>query len=183
MKDGGILVDDNQKVFKLCSIMLEYPHRDWMKFNILKQEVAQLENDKVQEMFLQFINYLQSTDVGQLCTNYVSTFDFNEGTTLYLTYTIFGDNRERGPAFVELKKYFEEAGYFIETEELPDYLPLVLEFAAVAPAHITQKIFKVHRKGIEKLQNELEKFNSPYLPLINVCIKAINQYMKKTKAS
>ncbi len=180
---GGILVDENQKVFKLCSIMLQYPQNEWLKLKRLKYEISLLKDSEVQQLFLQFLNYLEATSFENLCITYVSTFDFNDATTLYLTYSIFGDNQERGPALIELKQQIDEAGYNLQKEELPDYLPLILELAANAPTEITEKIFKVHRNAIEKLKNELDKLNSPYIPLINVCVKAINQYMKERKAS
>ena len=44
-----------------------------------------------------------------------------------------GDSRERGPALVDLAKTYESAGVFFDAQELPDYLPVVLEFASTQP--------------------------------------------------
>ena len=64
---------------------------------------------------------------------YVATFEFSESTALYLTAHELGDSRNRGQALVELRAMLREAGFLEATEELPDYLPLLLEFLANAP--------------------------------------------------
>ncbi len=61
-----------------------------------------------------------------------STFDLHKRTGLYVTFYSLGDRRERGLALLRMKKLYRAAGFEIEGHELPDYLPLMLEFAAAA---------------------------------------------------
>lgn len=64
---------------------------------------------------------------------YVATFDFDEAAALYLTAHELGDSRRRGRAMVELRALLRAVGFEQTTTELPDYLPLLLEFLAHVP--------------------------------------------------
>lgn len=65
---------------------------------------------------------------------YVATFDFHEPASLYLTAHELGDSRRRGQALIELRALLRAAGFEEAGDELPDYLPLLLEYLANAPA-------------------------------------------------
>ncbi len=64
---------------------------------------------------------------------YVETFDRGRATSLHLFEHVHGDSRERGPALVDLARTYEQGGMFFDAAELPDYLPVVLEFASTQP--------------------------------------------------
>lgn len=80
---------------------------------------------------------LRATGVAEVEARYVATFDFNEPAALYLTAHELGDSRRRGHALVELRTLLRASGFEEITEELPDYLPLLLEFLAHAPVAVT----------------------------------------------
>ncbi len=65
---------------------------------------------------------------------YVRLFDRGRGTSLHLFEHVHGDTRNRGPAMIELAQVYEQAGFALDARELPDFLPLFLEFCAHAPA-------------------------------------------------
>ncbi len=65
---------------------------------------------------------------------YVELFDRGRGTALHLFEQVHGDSRDRGPAMVDLVKTYEQASLFLAPGELPDYLPVVLEYASTQPA-------------------------------------------------
>lgn len=67
---------------------------------------------------------------------YVRLFDRGRGTSLHLFEHVHGDTRNRGPAMLELAAIYESAGYAMDAHELPDFLPMMLEFCAVAPPEI-----------------------------------------------
>ncbi|MDT4820892.1 Nitrate reductase molybdenum cofactor assembly chaperone NarJ [compost metagenome] len=88
---------------------------------------------------------------------YVDLFDRGRGTSLYLFEHVHGDSRDRGPAMVDLVKTYEQAGLLLDPSELPDYLPVLLEFASTQPrqeacafigefAHILQAIAQTLRQ-------------------------------------
>jgi nitrate reductase delta subunit len=86
---------------------------------------------------------------------YVDLFDRGRRTSLHLFEHVHGDSRDRGPAMIDLTLTYERAGLLLATgegAELPDYLPVVLEFASTQPpvqaaeflrevAHIVRALF------------------------------------------
>ena len=71
---------------------------------------------------------------------YVRLFDRGRGTSLHLFEHVHGDTRNRGPAMLELATIYETTGYAMDAHELPDFLPMVLEFCAVAPPEVATNL-------------------------------------------
>ncbi len=65
--------------------------------------------------------------------DYVETFDRGRGSSLHLFEHVHGDSRDRGPAMVDLSQTYEQAGLYLAPGELPDYLPVVLQYASTQP--------------------------------------------------
>jgi len=176
-------MDEYQRIFGLASILLQHPEKDWFETNELKEEIALIENQLVKILFKQFQSYLESTTYLELCTGYAKTFDFSDKTTLYLTYPLFGENPDRGKALLKLKSEFYEAGLPIKREELPDYLPLILEFCSLVPTKPAQKMLLIHRRSIDNLLKELSLIESPYQMILQACVQTIEDMQRKQKAS
>lgn len=170
-------MEECRYTFKLCSLFLQYPNREWARNKELEECISIIENKGIRFCFEQFFAYINRTPYRELTESYVRWFDFSERTTLYLTHGKFGDNRERGLAFVKLKMEFAKAGFYIENDELPDYLPLILEFAAEAEVVPVQKMFLIHKKPIDELLSELEKDDNPYGYLLKACVTAMAAYL------
>ena len=64
---------------------------------------------------------------------YVELFDRGRATSLHLFEHVHGDSRDRGPAMIDLQRTYEQAGLVSRRDELPDYLPVMLEFASTQP--------------------------------------------------
>jgi nitrate reductase delta subunit len=84
--------------------------------------------------------------------DYVQLFDSGRRTALHLFEHVHGDSRDRGPAMIDLAQTFEQAGLYLAEGEMPDHLPVVLEYASTQPprqaraflaemAHIFNAIF------------------------------------------
>lgn len=71
---------------------------------------------------------------------YVRLFDRGRGTSLHLFEHVHGDTRNRGPAMIELAQVYEQSGFALDARELPDYLPLFLEFCAHADPAVTANL-------------------------------------------
>ena len=71
------------------------------------------------------------TPPADVAQHYVQTFDLRRRCALYLTYYRYGDTRKRGMAMVAFKTAYRDAGFDPCEDELPDYLPMVLDFAAL----------------------------------------------------
>ena len=88
---------------------------------------------------------------------YVHLFDRGRATSLHLFEHVHGDSRDRGPAMIDLAQTYDKAGLYLAPGELPDYLPVVLEFVSTQPprearaflsemAHIFNAIFSALRE-------------------------------------
>ncbi|ODS23959.1 nitrate reductase molybdenum cofactor assembly chaperone [Candidatus Endobugula sertula] len=82
------------------------------------------------KLIQQWINNKKAQDIYQLQEDYVETFDRSRGHCLHLFEHIHGESRERGQAMVDLSTMYAEKGLTISQAELPDYLPLFLEYCS-----------------------------------------------------
>ena len=103
----------------------------------------------------------------ELERRYVETFDLRRRSSLYLSYYLHGDTRKRGMALLRLKRLYAAAGLELAGGELPDYLPLVLEFAALAPDGAGEALLREHRPSLELLRANLHAAGSPYAQLLD----------------
>ena len=176
-------MDDYQRIFRLASILLQYPDKEWMKTEEFHEEIGLIENKLVKILYKEFIHYLSAEPYYEVCKTYSQTFDFSDKTTLYLTYPVFGENIDRGKGLLKLKDEFFEAGYPLESDELPDYFPLILEFCSLAPIEAVQKMLMIHRKAIDQLLKELTLIENPYQSILQGCIQEIETMLSNQKAS
>ncbi len=98
------------------------------------------------------LRHLATRPALEIESDYVELFDRGRRTALHLFEHVHGDSRDRGPAMIDLIQTYEKAGLFLGPEELPDHLPVLLEFASTQPppqarefvgeiAHIVRAIF------------------------------------------
>src|SRR5690606_8172277 len=99
----------------------------------------------------------------RVARHYVETLDLNKRAGLYLTFYTDGDKRQRGAALLRLKQLYRAAGLPLEgADELPDYLPVMLEFAAAAPDGRGEIVLREHRAALELVRLSLRDLASPY---------------------
>jgi nitrate reductase delta subunit len=111
--------------------LLTYPRRELLE---ALPEIAQAigaskllaRTDK--ESLFELIGEMQRSDPLALEERYVALFDRGRATSLHLFEHVHGDSRDRGQAMTELKAVYERAGLRLATNELPDFLPAVLEY-------------------------------------------------------
>jgi len=108
------------------------------------------------------VEALAGKDAVTLQERYVDTFDTRRRGCLHLTYFSHGDTRRRGMALLRIKQDFRAAGVEIDEQELPDHLPLVLEFAAGHDPDRGAKILRSNRPGVELLRLHLAETGSPW---------------------
>ena len=96
--------------------------------------------------------------------HYVETFDLRRRCALYLTYYRYGDTRKRGMAMVAFKTAYRDAGFIPSEDELPDYLPMVLDFAALTDRG--RRLLRSRRADLELLRRALAKAESPYADVV-----------------
>src|SRR5699024_9028867 len=131
----------------------------------------------IKKRFNAFFDYIRGTGLDQLCENYVYTFDYHGIASLHLTYKVFKDSRKRGEALVQLRKIFGEANLTSPVDELPDYLPLILEFLTIAEKGHIQQLVKLHQQAIQRLYDDLVKETSIYRFLLENILVIFEQHL------
>ena len=113
--------------------------------------------------------WMMETDGLDLEALYVRTFDLDPKADLHLTSHLGADgDRNRGPDLIRLAAHFEAAGWALATRELPDYLPLVLEFSATRDDEAARAFLADAREPIGAIAARLEELDSPYLPVMRL---------------
>lgn len=111
-------------------------------------------------------SWLKQRDLFAVQEHYVETFDRSPSCSLYIFEHIHGDSKERGKALADLRQMYEEEGYAINTAELPDYLPLFLEFLSQIPEEKALALLKEISHILYPISLHLEKRASPYHEVI-----------------
>ena len=159
--------------FKVLGLLMSYPTPDWIS------HLDECESLLVQENFLPkkhlrsvlaFIGDLQTTDIYTAQEQYVGTFDRGRSHSLHLFEHIHGESRDRGQAMVDLSEAYEEKGFFIDKAELPDFIPLFLEFLSLCPvdeavSHLGEPIDIMATIGVR-----LQKRDSSYAVLFDALV-------------
>jgi nitrate reductase molybdenum cofactor assembly chaperone NarJ/NarW len=106
------------------------------------------------------VTHREAGDPGDLRTEYVQLFDFRRRCCLHLTYYTCGDTRRRGEALVGFAAAYRAAGLEVVDGELPDFLPAVLDLAAVDDGG--WRLLRQHRVGLDLLVEALGREGSGY---------------------
>lgn len=160
--------------YKAMSLLLEYPSQElYDNLGALKDAVVGCDSIDATEqgVILKLIDHLRSSDVIALQENYVKTFDLVAEHSLHLTHHLFGDDKNRGPALIDLTEMYKEYGLDQSSNELPDYLPLVLEFASQLEDSEARVFLADTSKITRVLADNLDKVESPYAPCIRLIEK------------
>ena len=112
----------------------------------------------VQELF----DWLTTRPLGQVQSDYVQEFDLSRKHSLHLTYWTDGDTRRRGQALAGFKEVYRQHGAVTDDAELPDYLPMVLEFAARISAEDGYGLLQRYRPSLELLRLALRDDGLPH---------------------
>lgn len=94
--------------------------------------------------------------------NYVELFDRGRGTALHLFEHVHGDSRDRGPAMIDLAKTYEAAGLLLVPGELPDFLPVVLQYASTQPAAQARAFLAEIAHILQAIHRAVHSRNSAY---------------------
>lgn len=106
---------------------------------------------------------------------YVELFDRGRATSLHLFEHVHGDSRDRGPALIDLLQTYEKAGLQFEADELPDHLPVVLEFASTQPPAVAKEFLGEMAHILNALFSALVARSSPYASVIAAVLEVSGQ--------
>ena len=168
------MTESRRLLLKLLSIYLQYPEGRLMGALPAMEECSEtLPERSAGITFRGFLGYLQSTPLLRAQEYYTQTFDLNPATCLYLTWGRFGDGKERGPDLARLLRTYLDGGFECVSKDLPDYLPMVLEFASVCPDDSGFELLREFCPEIEKLHARLQESGSPYAGLLALLAETV----------
>lgn len=160
---------NNPLVYKWLSVLLCYPEADLIEalpeFQTALNEWPELHSQK--EGLQAFLDYLGSHNLRELQEYYVANFDRNRHQALYLFEHVYGEDRDRGSAMVDLLEEYRRHGFELGDEELPDYLPALLEFFSCIEPHTSQKLLDDAVHVIAHIARKLHASHSPYAVILD----------------
>ncbi len=117
------------KSLKMIGCLLDYPNDAlWLHQQELEQESAEY-GPEIQS----FIGRLYQQQMLEAQAAWGELFERGRATSLLLFEHVHGESRDRGQAMVDLLSQYQQAGLFLDKRELPDYLPVYLEYLSILP--------------------------------------------------
>jgi nitrate reductase delta subunit len=154
--------------YKLLSALLSYPTED------LQAGAAEIAGIALQTMSLSetvrrglagLALDLSGRDLIDSQARYVDLFDRSRSLSLHLFEHVYGESRDRGQAMVDLRQRYRDAGLDIASNELPDYLPLLLEFLSQRPEEEARQLLGDAAHVLRALRERLQERGSVYAPV------------------
>jgi len=164
-----------------ASILLDYPNEERRRrFEVVAESVKRLPHP-LRSAFETFLAAAGAMSQQELEMHFIQTFDMKRKCCPYLSYYAAGDTRRRGMALVRFVEAYRAAGWESAADELPDYLPMVLEFSALCDSPIARELLSAHRDGIEVLRTALETIKSPYAHVVEAVSLSLPKIDEETR--
>ncbi len=157
------------KTFKVLSLLLSYPSQELQQTAPLLREEMRREgllSSEAEAAVARLISEFAAADLYDLQERYVDLFDRGRSLSLYLFEHVHGESRDRGQAMIDLKALYERHGLIIDARELPDFLPVFLEFLSLLPLDEARTLLGQTAHILEALAERLERRGSIYAALL-----------------
>jgi nitrate reductase delta subunit len=150
---------------KALSALLSYPTKE------LQEAIDEIREAIVSEKLLSadvvaaiapLLDQVKRDDIYDQQEGYVGLFDRSRTLSLNLFEHVHGESRDRGGAMVDLLENYRDAGFEPATTELPDHLPVLLEFLAMQGMDETREILADAAHILEALKQRLQRRESLY---------------------
>lgn len=114
---------------------------------------------------------------------YVQIFDRGRATSLHLFEHVHGDSRDRGPAMIDLAQTYEKAGLFLAAGEMPDYLPVVLEFVSTQPPQEARSFLGEMTHIFNVIFSALQQRQSTYASVLGALLELSGETAQAVKVA
>jgi nitrate reductase molybdenum cofactor assembly chaperone NarJ/NarW len=162
-----------RSTFKILSALLSYPTAELQaaipelrKALDAERALPQRQRDRLDRI----MDELADGDLYDLQERYVLLFDRTRSLSLHLFEHVHGESRDRGQAMVDLGAHYARFGFEMRTSELPDYLPLFLEFLSLAPPEEAGGLMGETAHVFETLRQRLKKCKSTYSSVLSAAM-------------
>ena len=151
--------------FKVLSALLSYPSAE------IQEAVPELRECLATERLVvgsgqggldALLDEVAATDLMELQERYLVLFDRTRSLSLYLFEHVHGESRDRGQAMIDLAAQYEKAGLVVRPGELPDFLPMFLEFLAMLPLDEAREMLGQTAHILAAVAERLRKRGSSY---------------------
>jgi len=170
---AGLSERDQRLLWRIAALLLDYPSAPTLLMTDQLITAAGELPESVGEPLLCVLHEFRAADPLQLAVRYVETFDMRRRASLHLTYYAYGDTRKRGMALLRFKHAYRQAGLQLGDEELPDFLPVVLEFAATVDQLQGERLLAEHVPVLELLRLSLADTGSPYASVLTAILATL----------
>lgn len=157
--------DKRARTFKVLSALLSYPSEGLQAATEELRHVLRSEGLVKGHHLRQLetlLDEIRDGDLYDLQERYTLLFDRTRSLSLHLFEHVLGESRDRGQAMVNLAEHYEAAGFVVTSRELPDYLPLFLEFLSVIPVDDAKELIGDPIEIIATLDERLRRRRSRY---------------------
>jgi len=157
--------DKSTLTFKVLSALLSYPEQEMiaaipeMRVALAAEGLLAARRRKALDAFL---SELEAGDLYDLQERYVLLFDRTRSLSLHIFEHVHGESRDRGQAMVDLMALYEKGGLTMAPGELPDFLPLFLEYCATRPQGEARELLGQPAHVLAALAERLRKRGSSY---------------------
>jgi nitrate reductase molybdenum cofactor assembly chaperone NarJ/NarW len=154
---------------RVLAHLLRYPDATF-RANIPEMQQAIKEEAALAPMRLAevgaLLKHLAQHPALEVESDYVELFDRGRGTALHLFEHVHGDSRDRGPAMIDLLQTYEKGGMYLGADELPDHLPVLLEFASTQPTAQSREFLGEIAHIVRTIFSALQAKQSPYASVL-----------------
>ena len=157
------------RILKVLSLLLSYP--DGTIAAALPEIEAEIAActplpEPLRRSLARLAHELATDDLITVQERYVALFDQTRSLSLHLFEHVLGESRDRGQALVDLRHFYERHEMQIAVSELPDYLPLALEFASLLDGNEALELLGGMRGILASLAERLARRRSPYAAIL-----------------
>lgn len=158
-----------RKTFKAFSALLSYPDEEMQNAaaelrNVINEESLLPADDR--RLLDPLIDEIATGDLYVLQEHYIELFDRTRSLSLHLFEHVHGESRDRGQAMIDLKSLYERNGLCLGAAELPDYVPVFLEFLSTRPLTEARTLLSQTAHILTALAERLEKRRSRYATVL-----------------
>jgi nitrate reductase molybdenum cofactor assembly chaperone NarJ/NarW len=153
------------KTLKALSVLLTYPT---IELQHAAGEIGeaidagQMIPARVRNQLRTLLTEIATGDLYDLQERYVLLFDRTRSLSLHLFEHVHGESRDRGQAMIDLKSQYEQHNLFMSAAELPDFVPLFLEYLSLLPAQEAYEILGQPGHIFAAMAERLRKRQSAY---------------------
>ena len=162
------------KSLRVLALLLGYPDAD-MRAHLSDMRTALHAERALSASRLAELDALIATlgrkAVLEVESDYVELFDRGRATSLHLFEHVHGDSRDRGPAMIDLTKTYEQAGLFLGADEMPDFVPVVLEFTSTLQPRQAREFLGEMAHIFNAIFAALQQRESPYACVLGALLE------------